>query len=60
MTDKKPTMLRLPEETVQKIKFLANVEHRSMNMEIEHILNVYIDSYEKDNGVISVTIDSEE
>lgn len=57
MTDKKPTMLRLPEETVQKIKFLANVEHRSMNMEIEHILNIYIASYEKENGIISVTID---
>ena len=60
MTDKKPTMLRLPEETVQKIKFLANVEHRSMNMEIEHILKVYISSYEKENGVISVVLDSEE
>lgn len=57
MTEKKPTMLRLPEETIKKIKFLANAEHRSMNMEIEHILNVYIANYESENGVISVTLD---
>ena len=57
MTDKKPTMLRLPEETLQKIKFLANVENRSMNMEIEHILKLYISNYEKENGTIFVKLD---
>ena len=57
MTDKKPTMLRLPEDVLLKIKYLATVEHRSMNMEIEHILNRYIADYEKENGTIAVKPD---
>ena len=57
MTDKKPTMLRLPDEVLQKVKYLASVEHRSMNMQIEHMLKVYVSNYEKENGVISVKLD---
>ena len=41
-TSKIPTMLRLPETLHLKIKQLAELEHRSMNMEIEYALSKYI------------------
>lgn len=53
-TDKRPTMLRLREETYRKIHALAEQEHRSMNMEIEYILDSYIRSYEAANGALPV------
>ena len=53
-TDKRPTMLRLPESTFEKIRYLAYVERRSMNMEIEHALEVYISAYEQQHGPIQI------
>ena len=53
-TDKRPTMLRLPESTFEKIRYLAYVERRSMNMEIEHALEVYIAAYEQQHGPIQL------
>lgn len=53
-TDKKPTMLRLTDEMYEKIRYLAYVEHRSINAEIEHALEMYISSFEKENGSISL------
>lgn len=57
-TDKRPTMLRLPESTFQKIRSLSNIEHRSMNLQIEHILESYIANYEALHG--SIPVQSEE
>lgn len=53
-TDKKPTMLRLTEEMYEKVRYLAYVEHRSINAEIEQALSCYISSYEKQHGIISI------
>ena len=53
-TEKKPTMLRLTEEMYEKIRYLAYLEHRSMNSEIEHVLSQYIQSFESQNGVITL------
>ena len=53
-TDKRPTMLRLPQATYEKIRYLAFVERRSINMQIEHALETYIADYEKNNGPISI------
>ncbi len=53
-TDKKPTMLRLTEEMYEKVRYLAYVEHRSINAEIEQALSCYISSYEQQNGIISI------
>lgn len=52
-TAKIPTMLRLPEDIHSKIKLLANIEHRSLNMEIEFALSKYISEYETINGCIN-------
>ena len=59
-TDKKPTMLRLPQDIFDKIRELARIERRSMNMEIEHALQVYISAYEKEHGPIQLPGPSEE
>lgn len=58
-TDKKPTMLRLPEVTIEKIRYLAYKERRSMNMQIEHAINIYIENYEKEHGPIQVSLDEQ-
>lgn len=51
-TEKKPRMLRLPEELYEKVRYLAYIEHRSVNMQIEHALTLYIADYEKQHGPI--------
>lgn len=53
-TEKRPTMLRLPEETYDKVRYLAFVERRSVNAQIEHALSVYIKDYEKRYGPIQI------
>ncbi len=58
-TDKRPTMLRLPETTYEKVRYLAFKERRSINMQIEHALETYIAEYEKANGPIQVDVPSE-
>lgn len=49
-TSKRPTMLRLREEAYNKIHAIADIEHRSMNMQIEYILDSYIKDYEASHG----------
>ena len=54
-TDKKPTMLRLTEDMYEKVRFLAYMEHRSINAQIEHALSCYISEYEKQHGAILIS-----
>lgn len=58
-TEKRPTMLRLPEEIYEKVRYLAFVERRSINMQIEHALSEYIANYEKKHGPIQLPDASE-
>lgn len=51
---KRATTLRLPEEIYEKIRYLAFVERRSVNMQIEHTLSEYIDGYERRHGAIQL------
>lgn len=51
-TQKRPTMLRLPQEMYEKVRYLAFVERRSVNMLIEHALSEYIADYEARQGAI--------
>lgn len=51
-TEKRPTMLRLPQELYEKVRYLAFVERRSVNMQIEHALSKYIADYENQYGPI--------
>lgn len=58
-TSKIPTMLRLPEQIHDKIKQLAEIEHRSLNMEIEYALSRYISEFETTHGPILIPAPSE-
>lgn len=53
-TSKRPTMLRLSDELYEKTRYLAYVERRSINGQIEHALQSYIESYEREHGPISL------
>lgn len=53
-TNKRPTMLRLPDDLYEKIRYLAYLEHRSLNMEIEHAIQSYISQYESKFGAFQV------
>lgn len=53
-TDKRQFTLRLQEEIFLKVKALADIDRRSIAMEIEYILKQYISEYEKNNGPISI------
>ncbi len=55
MASNTPTFtLRIDQELLKKIHYLAEVNGRSANKEIEQIIKAYIANFEKENGVISV------
>ena len=45
--------LRAEEETMDKIKAIADKEGRTANKQIEYILKLYVDNYETTNGTIN-------
>uniref|UniRef100_A0AAU8AV07 Arc-like DNA binding domain-containing protein n=1 Tax=Dulem virus 51 TaxID=3145762 RepID=A0AAU8AV07_9VIRU len=47
-----PFSLRLLEEKKKQLEIIAKKNSRSLNKQIEFILNQYIDDYEKVNGPI--------
>lgn len=59
-TEKKPAMLRLTPEMYEKVRYLAYLEHRSMNSEIEFALATYISEHERKYGPISLPTASTE
>ncbi len=48
MSEKKQVMLRLPEETIEKLKAQAEKEKRSVN----NLLEVIVEKYLKDQNAI--------
>jgi len=55
-TNKVQTGLRLEEEALQKITFIAKKQKRSLNAEIEFAVQRAIEEYEKANGAIPVEL----
>lgn len=47
--------LRMSEEMSEKMKTIAKKHKRSLNKEIEYVLEQYIARYEKENGEIPTT-----
>lgn len=47
-----PFSLRVPEETIEKMKVIAKENKRSANKEMEFALQKYIGQWEKENGEI--------
>ena len=58
ITKKIQTSVRIQERTYQKLKVLAEKEHRSFNNFIVYILQNYSDDYEHKNGPIQVSDNS--
>ena len=59
-TDKRVFTLRTQPETYEKIRVIAAAEHRSIAMQIEHILLDHIAEYESRHGEIKVSSQLEE
>lgn len=49
-----PFSLRISEELIEKLKFIAKVNKRSANKEIEFIIEDYIKNYENAHGKIEI------
>ncbi len=49
-----PFSLRIPENLLNKVRFVADKNKRSTNKEIEFIIEQYIEDYEKKHGEIKV------
>ena len=55
MASTKPiTTLRMQSEIREKLRYLANREHRSINAEIEYCIEYYIEAWEGEHGEIPV------
>lgn len=48
------TQVRFNEETYEKIKRIAEKQDRSINKQINFIINQFINDYEKINGKIEI------
>lgn len=59
-TDKRQFTLRVQEDTYEKMRYLAYVEHRSVAMEIETAMLAYIERYENEHGTIQLPNPSED
>jgi len=49
-----PFSLRIPEELLHKVRIIAAQNKRSINKEIEFVIERYVADYEKKNGCIKV------
>ena len=54
MGEKISLNIRLNDDFHAKIKHIAETEYRSLNNQIEYIIQRYIKEYEKDNGEIKL------
>jgi len=51
-TNKRQFTLRLSDENFEKIKRIADVNKRSIAMQIEYLIEKHIERWEKENGKI--------
>ena len=54
-TDRIQTGIRFSEELLRKITYIAKKNHRSLNAQLEHLAQMCVDEYEKENGSISLS-----
>lgn len=58
-TEKRQFTLRVQPDIFEKMKYIAELEHRSLAMQIEYLMKRNIEDYEKENGVILLPNSSE-
>ena len=51
-TDRIQTGIRFTPETLKKISYIAKVNHRSLNAQLEVLVEAEISRFEKENGEI--------
>ena len=56
MAQKNPYSLRLDEILMAKVKVIAGEQRRSVNMEIERMVELAVTQYEAENGEIHVSL----
>ncbi len=49
-----PYPLRIDEDLMSKFRYIAKINSRSINKEIEFVIKQYVTTYEKENGTITV------
>jgi hypothetical protein len=57
VTNKRQFTLRLSDENFEKIKRIADINKRSIAMQIEYLIEKYIEKWENENGKIDITED---
>ena len=53
-TDRIQTGIRFPEVLLRKITYIARKNHRSLNAQLEHLIQQYVDQYEDTYGPIDL------
>ena len=53
-TDRIQTGIRFPEVLLRKITYIARKNHRSLNAQLEHLTQQYVDQYEDTYGHIDL------
>lgn len=53
-TNKRQFTLRLSEENFEKVKYIANESKRSIAMQIEFLIEQYINEWEAEHGKINM------
>ncbi len=56
MQAKRPVTLRLPMDMYEKIRYIAYLEHRPINSQVEHALAYYLQKYEENKGPVEVPV----
>lgn len=55
-TNKIPFTFNIKEEYLEKMKYIAKRETRSLSNLLEHLCKKYIEKYEQDNGEIKINV----
>ena len=58
-TNKTPFTFNLKDEYLEKIKYIAKRETRSVSNLLEHLCKMYIEKYEQENGEIEINKDNQ-
>ena len=58
-TNKTPFTFNLKDEYLEKIRYIAKRETRSVSNLLEHLCKMYIEKYEQENGEIEINKDNQ-
>ncbi len=54
-TNKTPFTFNIKDEYLEKIRYIANLETRSLSNLLEHLCKIYIEKFEQNNGEIKMS-----